>query len=232
MARLPRYAAPGSPQHVIQRGNNRSATFGSEADYRFFLACLESSCQRYECRLHAYVLMTNHIHLLISPTTASGVSSVLQAVGRRYVQHFNQRHQRTGTLWEGRFRATIVDTDQYLFTCHRYIELNPVRAGIARDPRGYRWSSHHANAYGEADALVTPHDKYIALGRDASERQSYYRALFRQVLSDADLLDIRDATQRGWALGTKSFRDHVATTLGRRAAPAKKGRRLHNNDAI
>ena len=129
MARLPRYAAVGVPQHVIQRGNNRSAVFAAESDYLFFRECLVAACMLHECELHAYVFMTNHSHLLMTPWTAGAVSSVMQDVGRRYVKRFNATYQRTGTLWEGRYRATLVDHESYLFTCYRYIELNPVRAG-------------------------------------------------------------------------------------------------------
>lgn len=224
--RLPRYVAPGVPQHVIQRGNNRSAIFAADSDYRFFRDCLRSACEAHACQVHAYALMTNHVHLLITPTTASGIGDAMQSVGRRYVQRFNVAHQRTGTLWEGRYKATLIDSEQYLFACYRYIELNPVRAGLAGDPREYRWSSYRANAFGVPDRLVTPHARYDALGPDARGRQAAYRAMFGDTLSDGTLTAIRDATNRGWALGSKQFRTEIAALLSRRVEPARRCRPL------
>ena len=149
MARLPRYAVPGQPQHVIQRGNNRSVMFLRPADYVRYLDNVRAACDQHGCAVHAYVLMTNHVHLLMTPTNAGGISRVMQSVGRRYVRYFNQSYQRTGTLWEGRYRAAAIDSEQYLFACYRYIERNPVRAGMVDDPADYRWSSHAANALHE-----------------------------------------------------------------------------------
>lgn len=232
MARLPRYAAVGVPQHVIQRGNNRSAVFAAESDYLFFRECLVAACKLHECELHAYVFMTNHSHLLMTPRTAGAVSSVMQDVGRRYVKRFNATYQRTGTLWEGRYRATLVDRDSYLFACYRYIELNPVRAGLAGDARDYRWSSHRANAYGVRDPAITPHASYHKLGPDAKSRQAAYRALFVTPLDDSTLDAIRDATNRGWALGSRRFREEVAALEKRRVEPGLPGRRPRENDDI
>jgi putative transposase len=130
MARLPRYVLPGQPQHVIQRGNNRGVTFFADEDYSFYLDRLKEACTKHGCAVHAYVLMTNHVHLLLTPDTSSSIAKVMQSVGRRYVQHINYTYRRTGTLWEGRYKATLIDSEQYLLTCSRYIELNPVRAGI------------------------------------------------------------------------------------------------------
>ena len=216
MARQPRYAVPGWPQHVIQRGNNRTPIFASDADYESYHAWLRRACDRYACRVHAYVLMGNHVHLLITPSTASGIASVMQSVGRQYVRRFNSTYRRTGTLWEGRYRATVVDTRRYLFTCYRYIELNPVRAGVVRAPQAYRWSSHHANALGATDPVVVPHEEYLALGSDAMTRQAAYQALFAVDLPEQELSAVRAATNKGWALGAKRFRDDVASLLERR----------------
>ena len=232
MARLPRYAAPGMSQHVIQRGTNRSALFAADSDYRFFRECLRTACKQHRCQVHAYVFMTNHVHLLMTPTTASGLGKVMQSVGRRYVQRFNDTYQRTGTLWEGRYRATLVDSEEYLLACHRYIELNPVRAGLVGDPGDYPWSSHGANALGARDPLVTPHERYHALGGDARARQAAYRALFGETLPDSTLGAIRDATNGGWALGSKRFRDEIAALLARRTQPGRRGRRPRRNDEI
>jgi putative transposase len=149
MARLSRFVLPGQPQHIIQRGNNRQNVFFAEDDYRFYLEKLADACRKYDCRLHSYVLMTNHVHLLITPMTETGIGKVMQSLGRSYVQYVNFRHRRTGTLWEGRYRATLLDSERYLLTCHRYIELNPVRAGMVADPAAYPWSSYRHNALGE-----------------------------------------------------------------------------------
>ena len=229
--RHPRYAIPGFPQHVIQRGNNRSALFVDDSDYRFFHDCLRAACERHECRVHAYVFMTNHVHLLVTPTTAMGISRVMQSVGRRYVRRFNDRYQRTGTLWEGRHKATLINSEQYLFACYRYIELNPVRAGMVSDPTAYPWSSFRSNALGERDPLVTQHEQYGVLGTDAGTRQSAYRALFETELDGDTLASIREATNTEWVLGDKRFCDEIASCLGRRGQPERATRWASRNDA-
>ncbi|MHC4071530.1 MAG: transposase [Planctomycetota bacterium] len=171
MARLPRYFAKNQPQHVIPRGNNREPIFASKEDYRFYLECLHGAAERRRLAIHAYVLMTNHVHLLDTPVSEDSLPKTLQSVGRRYVQYFNYTHERTGTLWEGRYRATLIDTERYLLTCMRYIELNPVRARRVRHPRDYRHSSYRAYAYGEADPLVHDHELYKQLGRSAKAKR-------------------------------------------------------------
>jgi putative transposase len=176
--------------------------------------------------------MTNHFHLLMTATTADGVSRVMQTVGRRYVRCFNDRYRRTGTLWEGRFRATLVETDQYLLTCHRYIELNPVRGGLAASPADYSWSSYRANALGIRDSLVTPHECYMGLGPDADHRQAAHRALVDSGVPESILVEIRGATNGGWALGSKRFREEIAALLGRRTEAATRGRRPRGKDGI
>ena len=157
---------------------------------------------------------------------------MMQAAGRRYVRRYNDLYRRTGTLWEGRYRATIVDTEQYVLACYRYIELNPVRAGLAMSPADYRWSSYRANALGVPDPFLTPHDVYDALGSDASTRRRAYRALVGDGLPDSTIEEIRDATNKGWALGSKRFRGEIAVLLGRRTQAAIRGRRAHNTDEI
>ncbi|HJX18299.1 MAG TPA: transposase [Acidiferrobacterales bacterium] len=223
MARLPRYGLPGQPQHVIQRGNNRAVLFATDTDYQFFRDCLTDACTRHGCRVHAYVFMTNHVHLLMTPDHEDAIGKVMQSVGRRYVQYFNFTYQRTGTLWEGRYRATPIDTERYLLTCYRYIELNPIRAGIVDEPRNYRWSSHGCNAFGKADRLVTVHDQYAALGSTDSERQAAYRTLFRERLAEPTLDAIREATNKGWALGSDKFKEEIEGLLQRRTRPLPKG---------
>jgi len=217
MPRLPRYATPGFAQHVIQRGNNRCACFAVDPDYRFFRDCLSTACEKHGCRIHAYVFMTNHVHLLMTPSTETAIGQVMQSVGRRYVGHFNSAYRRTGTLWEGRYKATVIETDSYLLACYRYIELNPVRAGLVEHPREFPWSSHGANAFGERDSLVSPHEVYRKLGRNNATRRAAYRGLFNVPLDETTVTTIRHATQKGWALGSKKFRQEIAALVGRRA---------------
>jgi putative transposase len=223
MARPARFCLPGQPQQVIQRGNNRDPVFFGEGDYRFYLACLAEACERFDCHLHAYVLMTNHVHLLVSPMSEDGLPRAMQSVGRRYAQFINWRRERTGTLWEGRYRSCAIDGDSYFLVCSRYIELNPVRAAMVAGPADYPWSSFKANAWGRADPLVRPHSLYLSLGTTAAERCQAYRSLFEQQVSEAALGEIRVATQRGWPLGGHGFRDAVEQRCGRRAAPQPRG---------
>ncbi len=224
MPRLPRYALPGQPQHVIHRGNNRQRIFRAEDDYRRLLQVLEEAAEAHACDIHAYVLMPNHIHLLATPRRAESLPKLFQQLGRKYVQYFNRRHRRTGTLWEGRYRATVIDSERYFLTCARYIELNPVRAGLVSDPAGYRWSSYRTNAGGEVDPLVTEHPLYRALGNSLDARRSAYRALFRTAIDLETLEDIREATNKAWALGSERFKTEVAGLSGRRAEPLPRGR--------
>ncbi len=224
MARQPRFFAPEVPLHVIQRGNNRSILFAASRDYRFFLDCLGEASRERGLAIHAYVLMTNHVHLLATPRDRDSLPKVMQSVGRRYVQRFNQAHQRTGTLWEGRYKACAIDSERYFFTCMRYVELNPVRAGIVQDPGGYRWSSYQSNAAGATDLLVAPHSIYLQLDRSPAERQGAYARLFGSEISRSDIDAIREATNKNWALGGKSFLAWLKAMSGRRATPARRGR--------
>jgi putative transposase len=224
MACLPRFVLPGHPQHVIQRGNNRQPIFRCDADYRFFHEKLTAACIQHGCAVHAYVLMTNHVHLLITPQTENAISKVMQNVGRYYVQYFNYTYRRTGTLWEGRYRATLLDTDRYLLTCYRYIELNPVRAEMVEGPANYPWSSYGFNAQGMPDPLVVPHAPYQELGHDPQKRQAAYRALFRGRLDESALAEIREATNKAWLLGNDRFRAAIEQQLNRRPAPRPRGR--------
>ena len=213
---MPRYVIPGQPQHVIQRGNNRQPVFGADADYVFYLKKLAAAAERYECEIHAYVLMTNHVHLLVTPHTRNGISKMMQAQGRCYVQYFNNCHQRTGTLWEGRYKATLIDTENYLFTCMRYIELNPVRVEhMVEHPSEYPWSSYRYNALGENDAIITPHELYNQLGTTYEERLLAYRQLFHAHIPDATLEAIRHATNKAWVLGSERFKIKMERMLHR-----------------
>lgn len=224
MPRLGRYFLPDQPQHVIQRGNDRQAVFFADEDREAYLGWLLAAAKKDGCRIHAYVLMTNHVHLLATPVRADSLPRMMQSLGRRYVRYLNDERRRTGTLWEGRYRAAPIDSEAYLLACSRYIELNPVRARMVRHPRDHRWSSYRANALGAADALVSPHPLYLTLGRTAAERQESYRALFRERLDEDFIEDLRSATNGGWALGDDAFKRRVAKGAKRRAEPLPRGR--------
>lgn len=224
MARKPRFPVAGLPMHVIQRGNNRQVCFTDSSDRRRYLADLGESLHRYEVALHTWVLMSNHVHLLVTPKQAGTLSCMMQLLGNRYVRWFNRRHERSGTLWEGRFRASLVESDAYLLACMRYIELNPVRAGMAQTPDKYRWSSFAANALGIADPLVTPHPTFLALGQDARHRRSAYRELFSEPLGDAALSAIRDAANSELALGSERFKNRIEADTSRQAGSRIRGR--------
>lgn len=223
MPRLPRYVLPGHPQHVIQRGNNRCPIFVAEEDYGSFRHYLREACRRHDCEVHAYVFMTNHIHLVMTPGKEDSLARVLQSVGRRYVQYFNTTYRRTGTLWEGRYKATVIDTERYLLTCYRYIELNPVRANMVAHPGDYPWSSYAYHALGTPDPVLTAHALYQALGSLPEQRQSAYRDLFQVHIDNKTLDEIRQATQKGWALGNDRFREEIERILMRRTGPLPRG---------
>jgi putative transposase len=223
MPRKPRLSIPGQPQHVIQRGNNRQPIFVVDDDYRQFADMLALAADKHDCQIHAYVLMTNHVHLLATPRNDDGIGKMMQSLGRRYVQYFNFRNARTGTLWEGRYRATLVDTEQYLFACMRYIELNPVRAGMVTLPGEYRWSSFRCNAFGALDKLVTHHPQYLSLGASSPARQRAYRTLFDAEIEEASVDEIRRATNSAWVLGDVDFAETVVSRLNRRVTPVGRG---------
>lgn len=225
MPRKPRFALPGVPQHVIQRGNNRDPCFFAAQDYRRYLEDLNVARERHGCHLHAYVLMTNHVHLLLTPLGAQGcIGGMMQTLGRRYVRFVNETYRRTGTLWEGRYKACLIDSEPYLLSCMRYIELNPVRAGIVRHASEYRWSSYGANAQGRGDPLITPHCLYTALGSSAAKRQAAYRELFRSHLDDAFVHEIRDALNHELVLGRSRFKDRIEATTQRQTRLGTPGR--------
>ena len=216
MARLPRFVIPGQPQHVIQRGNDRQAIFRSEQDYCFYLEKLREAAEKHQCDIHAYVQMTNHVYLLITPHTESGIARTLQSIGRYYVQYFNHCYKRTGALWEGRYKATLIDSEAYLLTCMRYIELNPVRAAnMANHPSKYPWSSYRYNALGQEDMLVTPHHEYKRLGVSSAARQSAYRQLFSARIPNQTLEEIREATNKAWILGNEQFQQRIEKQIDR-----------------
>lgn len=224
MARRPRLDLAHIPQHVVQRGNDRRPCFFSELDYVRYLDELREITLLEGCQVHAYALMTNHVHLLVTPADAGQVACVMQMLGRRYVRYINDRYHRTGTLWEGRYKACLVDKDDYLLRCYRYIEHNPVRAAMVADPGEYAWSSYACNAFGKADALIRPHATYRALGGTPEARCTAYREMLAAQVDPAELELIRLRLQRQHALGSDRFREMIELQLGRRAGPAKIGR--------
>lgn len=225
MSRHPRAVLENVPLHIIQRGNNRSTCFFSSNDFQVYLAMLAESASATGCRVHAYVLMTNHVHILASPNEATSPAAMMKSLGERYAQYANRRHGRSGTLWQGRFRSCLVDNEHYFLVCQRYIELNPVRADMVLHPADYEWSSYRANAHGQQSSVVTPHDIYAGLGIDAIERQVNYRALFQQAIPDAMLEQVRHATNGNAAFGTERFVGKMGVALGRDLTHQRAGRR-------
>lgn len=224
MARKPRFNLPGIPQHVIQRGNNREPCFFSEQDYCSYLNALLSASRKADCAIHAYVLMTNHVHLLVTPGATGSIPAMMQALGRRYVRYINDTWQRSGTLWEGRYKSCVVDNGRYLLTCYRYIELNPVRAGMADAPGSYRWTSYHHNALGQPDNIVTAHDSYHALDVNREARCHAYRALFRHPLNNKKLEALRVSANQELVYGSERFKDRIELLTRRQTRRGKPGR--------
>ncbi|MBU1215254.1 MAG: transposase [Gammaproteobacteria bacterium] len=224
MPRRPRIKLAEVPQHVVQRGINREPCFFAEEDYHSYLHWLQKSAADWHCAIHAYVLMTNHVHLLVTPKQPDGIAKMMQSIGRRYVQYINRSYRRTGSLWEGRFKSSLVQAEAYLLTCMRYIELNPVRANMVNDPALYRWSSYRANGVGLTDERITPHSLYLALGKEETDRLAEYRGLFRSELDDAAIGDIRLALAQGQPLGSERFAEMMCAAVGVRRARSKLGR--------
>ncbi len=224
MARLPRISPKGIPVHVIQRGNNRQACFVSDEDHGAYVAWLKEYAKKYGVDIHAWVMMTNHVHLLCTPQQEGAVSRMMQALGRRYVRYFNFEYRRSGTLWEGRYKSCLVQAERYLLEVYRYIELNPVRAEMVTDPGEYRWSSYQINALGKVSDLCTPHPEYLALGVEPLERRENYRALFVHHVDDELLEEIRTNTNKGMAVGNDRFKEEIETLTGRRLRAKKRGR--------
>jgi putative transposase len=212
------------PVHVVQRGNNRQDIFVKENDWSVYMEWLQEAAERYGCAIHAFVMMKNHVHLLLTPDSKDGVSRMMQYIGRRYVPYFNHAYGRSGTLWEGRYKASLIESDSYLLACMRYIEMNPVRAKIVKSPADYPWSSFMVNAYGRKNQLVTPHGGYLALGGNDKSRRKAYRELFRQSPASEEVDRIRAAWQTGTPLGGERFRKSVERTLRTTVGYAKRGR--------
>jgi putative transposase len=224
MPRRPRLHLPGIPLHIVQRGHNRDARFFAEDDYHAYRHWLGEALAATGCQLHAYVLMTNHVHMLLTPAEPEAVSRMVISLGRRYVQYINRTYRRTGTLWDGRYKSSLVQVDAYLLRCQRYIELNPVRASMVDDPADYRWSSYRANGLGQADALLTAHPVYGELGREIADRLAAYRELFRAELDREAIGDIRLALNQGQPLGGSRFIDSIERATGQRREVRPRGR--------
>lgn len=223
MARLSRICLPGIPQHVIQRGNNRQACFAGDEDFAAYAHWLAEYAVKYSVYIHAWVFMTNHVHLLITPKTSDGISKLMQTLGRHYVRYFNYTYRRTGTLWEGRFKSCVVSAEEYVLQCQRYIEMNPVRAGMVVAPGEYAWSSFRSNGLGQSTRFWTPHEVYTALGDTPELRAQAYRELFRGHMDLALLTQIREAVNQGMALGNERFKQEIAQLSGRRVKILKRG---------
>ena len=224
MPRRPRIHLAGLPLHLVQRGINQEPCFFAEEDYHCYLHWLQKSAADWDCAIHAYALMINHVHLLITPGRSDGPAKLMQSLGRRYVQYINRACKRSGSLWEGRYKSSLVQAETYLFACMRYIELNSVRAGMVSDPAHYRWSSYRHNGLGQADERLTGHPLYQSLGHDADERLATYRALFRTELDDDAIGDIRLALAQSQPLGDDRFAERICAKVGVRRTLAKRGR--------
>ena len=224
MPRKLRFIIPGVPVHIVQRGRSREPVFFEDSDYSAYYQWLLEGSRRYGCDIHAYVFMTNHVHILATPSDSIGVTRMMQYVGRRYVPYINQAYGTSGSIWEGRYKASLVQEDRYLLTCMRYIELNPVRANMVRHPAYYRWSSYRHNAKGNEDELVAPHPLYLSLGKGAKSRTTAYHALLKAHLEEDHVEMIRAAWQTGTPLGNDYFREMVEKKLGCKVGQARRGR--------
>lgn len=227
MPRRPRMYLPEIPAHVVQRGNNREPCFFSDDDYRYYLDRLGQTLKRYRVRLHAYVLMTNHVHLLMTPADEQGISNLMSVLGKYYVMYINHTYRRSGTLWEGRHKSSLVNAEEYLLRCYRYIELNPVRAGVVASPENYPWSSYCHHAWGKHNDHIDDHDLYFRLGHTTAERQYAYRELFRVDLSERDVHQISRAIHYNYPLGNDRFKEQIEATLKRQVGYDQQGRPKH-----
>ncbi|MGA0570198.1 transposase [Variovorax sp. VNK109] len=224
MARLPRLTLPDYPHHVIQRGNNRQPVFLSRGDREFFLSLLGEHAAAHQVAIHAYVLMDNHFHLLATPRTAQGLPKMMQSLGRRYVRYFNDRNQRSGTLWEGRYKSTIIQSETYLLACLAYIDLNPVRAGIAASAADYGWSSHGHYVGLRPDRIVTPPALYWEMGNTPFAREAAYAAMVAAGVPASQQEALTQSTLQGWALGDAQFTDNLQKLTDRRVTKTRAGR--------
>jgi putative transposase len=224
MARLPRLVIPNQPHHVIQRGNDRQLIFRDDEDHQRFLGWLKDSAKEFKVAVHAYVLMPNHLHLMASPSDAGGLAQMMQRVGRYYVPWYNHKYGRVGSLFQGRFKTSLVDAERYFMICSRYIELNPVRARIVTDPLEYPWSSYAHHAGVRPDALITDHALFWALGNTPFQREAAYIELAQRSLTVDELTRVNLAVLKGWPLGSDAFKQDLQHKVKRQVLPAKRGR--------
>ena len=224
MPRQLRFLVEGVATHIVQRGHNRAVCFRRDNDYLLYLLHLRELSEKHGCEVHAYCLMTNHVHLLLTPSAVEACTSLMRDLGQRYVQYFNRHYGRTGTLWEGRYRSFIAESARYVIGCYRYIELNPVSAGMVRGPADYPWSSYAANAGLRSDRLVTAHPEYLALGNDPESRHASYARLVEDGVEPTLLQQIREATENGYPLASDAFKAELAARLGRKTEPGRPGR--------
>jgi len=224
MPRPTRLNIAGIPQHIVQRGNNRQTCFFAAADYELYLSLLAAACKKHYCKVHAFVLMTNHVHLLITPEIPTGVSLVIRDLGRDYVRQINKTYRRTGTMWEGRFKSSLVDKDAYCLACYRYIELNPVRAGLVKHPGKYQWSSFNFNALGIASDLLERHECWLALGNDKMSRLCRYQDFIEEPFDQKHLETMRYGVQKGLPTGSDRFKQQIEETLSIKLRDGKQGR--------
>lgn len=228
MPRRPRIVIPGLPLHIIQRGNNRNPCFFERSDYLVYLALLRGAAERSGCNIHAYALMTNHIHLLVSPHSEASPGEMMKMIGDAYVPYINRRYNRFGTLWQGRYRSCLVQDERYFLVCQRYIELNPVRAGLMPHPLDFEWSSYRANASGEHSDIIKQHQIYLDLARSPIERQFNYRALFDEAMPQQEVDQLRHATRANLVFGSAQFSESIGVRLGYDLGPGKRGRKPYD----
>ena len=229
MARLPRLTLPGYPHHIIQRGNNRQAIFATAADDQFLLDLLLEQSSQCDVQIHAYVLMSNHFHLLATPQTDDGLPKMMQALGRSYVRYFNRAQRRTGTLWEGRYKSTLIQTDLYLLACMAYIDLNPVRAGLVAQPQDYPWSSHGHYLGLRVDRLIKPHALFWSLGNTPFAREAAYAEMVQAGINPVQQAALTESALRGWVLGEPDFVADLQKRTQRRMTKARAGRPFSAN---
>jgi len=224
MPRIARLTLAGVPLHVVQRGNNRQACFFHIADYQFYLETAIACAVRFQVVIHAYVLMTNHVHLLLTPTEKWGVSRMMQLLGATYVSKINSTYQRSGSLWDGRYKSSLVDSERYCLACYRYIELNPVRAVMCKAPEDYKWSSYGVNALGHFNPGIQPHEQWKALASTDTDRYTKYRQLVTEGINQSRLEKIRYCVQKGLPTGSDRFKSEIENTLDRRLGNGRRGR--------
>ena len=232
MPRKPRFYLPGIPVHIVQRGHSREPVFFETGDYHAYLHWLQEASKRYDCAIHAYVLMTNHIHLLATPAEKNSISLMMQYIGRHYVPYINHTYGTSGSIWEGRYKASLIHDEAYLLICMRYIELNPVRANMVKTPGAYRWSSYKANVQGQQNEILTEHALYKALGRTSDQRREAYKALFKGQVDPDELDAIRASWQSGTPLGNEYFMQKIEAKLKCKVGQVRRGRPNKGSDPL